>query len=107
MNIYVHNGTSYDFHLIINAIFKKKITNIYVLPHNSEKFRMIKFNSFMFLDSLAFLQASLSQLSDDLKDSGHDYPIIKQSDIVKTDGFFDKEKYEMILQKGYFCYDYW
>ena len=72
-----------------------------------ENFRMIKFNSFMLLDSLAFLQSSLSKLADELKESNHDYPILKQSDIVKTRGYFDNEKFEMVLQKGFFPYEYW
>ena len=106
VNIYVHNGASYDFHFIVKALFKRRL-NVHILPHNSEKFRMIKFNSFMLLDSLAFLQASLSQLADDLQKSGHNYDILKQSTIAQTDGLFDAEKFRMLLQKGHFCYDYW
>ena len=106
VNIYVHNGSSYDFHFLVKALFKRKL-ELYILPHNSEKFRMIKFNSFILLDSLAFLQASLSQLADDLLKSGHDYKIIKQSTITQSGGLFDIEKFRMLLQKGYFCYDYW
>ena len=72
-----------------------------------EHFRMIKFNSFMLLDSLAFMQSSLSQLADELKLSNHDYPIITKTDLVKTNGYFDKEKFNMILQKGFFPYEFW
>ena len=106
VNIYIHNGSSYDFHFMVKALFKRKL-DVYILPHNSEKFRMIKFNSFLLLDSLAFLQASLSQLADDLHKSNHNYNIIKQSSITHSDGLFDVEKFRMLLQKGYFCYDYW
>ena len=72
-----------------------------------ENFRVIKFNSFMMLDSIAFLQASLGQLAQELYDSNHDYPIIKQSDLVKSDGYFDNDKFQMVLKKGHFCYEYW
>lgn len=106
VNIYIHNGSSYDFHFIVKALFKRRL-QVNILPHNSEKFRMLKFNSFIILDSLAFLQASLAQLAEDLGKSSHSYNIIRQSDIVKTDGHFDDQKFEMILQKGFFCYDYW
>lgn len=106
VNIYIHNGASYDFQFIVKAMFRRKL-EVYILPHNSEKFRMIKFNSFILLDSLAFLQASLSQLADDLQTSGHSYDILKQSDITHSDGLFDAEKFHLLLQKGYFCYDYW
>lgn len=107
LKIFMHNGSKYDFHFLVKAISKKNVKNLYVLPYNMEHFRMIKFNSFTLLDSLAFLQSSLSQLAEELKDSNHDYPILRQSDIVKTKGYFDKEKFEMVLQKGFFPYEYW
>jgi hypothetical protein len=107
LKIYMHNGSKYDFHFITKSISKKNVRNIYILPYNMENFRMIKFNSFMFLDTLAFLQSSLSQLADILKDSNHDYPLLKQSHIVQTNGYFDKEKFDMVLQKGFFPYEYW
>ena len=107
LKIFMHNGSRYDFHFLVKALAKKDVKNLYVLPYNMENFRMIKFNSFMLLDSLAFLQSSLSKLADELKESNHDYPILKQSDIVKTRGYFDNEKFEMVLQKGFFPYEYW
>jgi len=107
LKIFMHNGSRYDFHFLVKALAKKDVKNLYVLPYNMENFRMIKFNSFMLLDSLAFLQSSLSQLADELKESNHDYPILKQSHIVKTRGYFDNEKFEMVLQKGFFPYEYW
>lgn len=107
LKIYLHNGAKYDFHFIIKSLAKRDVSNLYILPYNIENYRLIKFNSFMFLDSLAFLQSSLSKLSDDLKLSNHDYPILRKSDIVQTNGHFDEEKFEMVLKKGFFCYDYW
>jgi hypothetical protein len=107
LKIFMHNGSRYDFHFLVKSLSKRDVKNLYVLPYNMENFRMIKFNSFMLLDSLAFLQSSLSQLADELKDSNHDYPILRQSDIVKTRGYFDNEKFNMVLQKGFFPYEYW
>ena len=77
VKIFMHNGAKYDFHFIVKALARKDIKNLYILPFNMENFRMIKFNSFVLLDSIAFLQSSLAQLSQDLKDSQHDYPILK------------------------------
>jgi hypothetical protein len=48
-----------------------------VLPFNGENFRTISFNCFEFVDTLAFLQAPLSELCSDLKDTGHNYDILK------------------------------
>ena len=107
LKIFMHNGSKYDFHFLVKSLAKRNLTNMYILPYNMENFRMIKFNSFMLVDSLAFLQSSLSQLSDELKASNHEYPIIRQSSIVKTAGKFDEEKFNMVLQKGFFPYEYW
>jgi hypothetical protein len=107
MNVYMHNGSKYDFHFIVKALAKRNLKKLYVLPFNMENFRMIRFNSFTLLDSLAFLQSPLAQLSDELYQSNHNYPIIRKSKIVTTDGKFDEEKFQMILKKGHFPYEYW
>ena len=86
--------------------FGEKIKNLSVLPYNGENFRTISFNSFEFVDSISFLQASLGSLSDDLRESNHDFKIIKQTYLTKTNGKFDKKKYDMVLQKSFFPYEY-
>lgn len=107
LKIFMHSGSRYDFHFIVKSLAKKEIKNLYILPYNMENFRMVQFNCFMILDSLAFLPSSLAKLSEDLKHSGHEYPIIKKSKLMETDGKFDRQKFEMSLQKGFFCYEYW
>jgi hypothetical protein len=86
--------------------FGEDIESIKVLPFNGENFRTISFNCFEFVDSLAFLQSSLSELASDLKESGHTYDILKQTDLVKTNGKFDKHKYDALLEKSFFPYEY-
>ena len=98
----------YDFHFLVQAFakFGEEITNITVLPYNGENFRTISFNSFEFIDSISFLQASLGSLADDLRDSNHDFKIMKQTFLTKTNGKFDADKYHMVLQKSFFPYEY-
>jgi hypothetical protein len=98
----------YDFHFIVKALSKygDEVESIKVLPFNGENFRTISFNSFEFVDSLAFLQASLSELASDLKESGHTYEILKQTDLVKTNGIFDRKKYKVLLEKSFFPYEF-
>ena len=106
--IFMHNGSRFDLHFIVKALgqFGKEIEKLNVLPYNGENFRTLSFNSFEFIDSLAFLQSSLSQLANDLKTTNHDYKILKQTSLVKTNGKFDKEKFEMILGKSFFPYEF-
>jgi hypothetical protein len=111
LRIFVHNGSRYDFHFIVKALGKfsdefDSVNKISVLPFNGENFRTISFNSFEFVDTLAFLQAPLAELCSDLKDTGHNYEILKQTYLVQTNGKFDKKKYEMVLSKSFFPYEY-
>lgn len=108
LKIFVHNCAKYDMHFIIKGLshFKTNIRNLSVLPYNGENFRCLKFNSFEFVDTLAFLQASLSQLTADLKLSGHTYPILKQTKLCKSGSQFDRNLFEMVLEKSFFPYEY-
>jgi hypothetical protein len=108
LKIFIHNGSRFDFHFIVKALAKygDAIESINVLPYNGENFRTLSFNCFEFNDSLAFLQAPLAQLCSDLKETDHKYNILKSTYIVKTDGQFDREKFDMVLQKSFFPYEY-
>ena len=108
LKIFVHNGSRYDFHFIVKALEKygEAIESLNVLPYNGENFRTLSFNCFEFNDSLAFLQAPLAQLTCDLKETNHKYEILKNTYIVKTNGVFDQEKFDMALKKSFFPYEY-
>ncbi|MDP2750689.1 MAG: DNA polymerase [Nanoarchaeota archaeon] len=108
IKIFCHNASRYDMQFIISCLgnFGDEIKNLRVLPFNGENFRTIAFNSFEFLDSLAFLQNSLSNLCSDLKDTNPDYSILKQTFLVKTKNKFDSEKFKLLLQKSYYPYEY-
>jgi len=108
LRIFMHNGSKFDFHFIIKALHEKSdVKNIHILPYNGENFRTISFNSFLFLDSMSFLQSSLAKLSEDLSKTNNPYSILRQTTLVKTNGQFDRKKYNMILGKSYFPYEYW
>lgn len=101
LKIFMHNASKYDMHFIVQALakFPKEISNISVLPYNGENFRTLRFNSFQFLDTMAFLPSSLAQLSHDLKETKHDYSILKQTYLAQFG-------IEPILEKGFFPYEY-
>lgn len=109
LKIFMHNGSKYDFHFIIKALNNRSedIKNIYILPFNTENFRTIQFNCFIFLDSMSFLQSSLAQLSDDLSKTNNTYNILKQTYLVRTDGKLDRKKIKLVLGKSFFPYEYW
>lgn len=108
LKIFIHNASKYDMHFIIKAlpVFHGRLEGISVLPYNGENFRTLTFNSFIILDSLSFLQAPLSTLAEDLRLSGHNYNILKQTYLVKEKGSFCRKKLEMVLNKSFFPYEF-
>lgn len=54
---------------------------------------------FVFLDSTAFLDGSLDGIVQDLKSSGHDFPLVKKSGLVKNE-----KQLELLCQKGVYPY---
>ena len=108
LRIFMHNGSKYDFHFIVKALNEKPgLNNVNVLPFNTENFRTVGFNSFLFLDSMSFLQSSLSQLSEDLAQTKNSYNILRQTYLVHTNDLFDRVKYNMVLGKSFFPYEFW
>ena len=108
INVYIHNGSKYDFHLLIKALANPKVKNLNVLPFNSEQFRTISFNSFNLCDSLQFLKSSLDTLANDLYKTDHDYTILKQSNLFEQ---CDEEEKTYLLSlvkrgKSFFPYDF-
>ena len=104
--IFLHNGSRYDFHFLIRALNNKDLGEIKILPYNGEHFRTIEFKGFRFLDSLAFLQASLDQLTEDLSKTDHKYQILKQTYLAKSGSNFDPLKFNILLTKSYYPYEY-
>ena len=49
------------------------------IAKSSEQIRTMSFNSFRLIDSIGHLSASLRVLTDNLKSSGHNFPLLHQS----------------------------
>jgi len=108
LKIFCHNASYYDMHFIVQVLakFGERLEKINILPFNSENFRSLSFNCFQILDSLSFLQSSLSGLAEDLSHANHTYPILRQSTICRTNKVFDQEKFELLLKKNFFPYEF-
>lgn len=113
LHIYLHNGSKYDFHFIVKALNNKQnVKNINILPYNGENFRTISFNSFLFVDSMSFLQSSLAKLSEDLAKTDNSYSILRQTYLVKqrknsNRQVFSQKKFNLVLGKSFFPYEFW
>ena len=95
-----HNLKNYDGHLIIQNV-GEHTSKIDVIPQNYEKYISFSFDHFKFLDSAAFLAASLDTLASNLYDGGKGKHKFKHS--LK---YNDKEHIDLLLKKGVFPYDY-
>lgn len=122
---FCHNFSGYDGKIIAKNLGKCQddIWKVEAIPLNTQKFKMLRINNIIFLDSFAFLSASLEKLVETLVVSNHNFPIMKQqrwSDIVshlnnadnvmqqeEEEGDEDSEAVcrELLLRKGVFPYD--
>ena len=72
MPIIFHNLKGYDGHFIIRELNNFNNIDIQVIPKSTEKYMSIIIKkNIIFLDSLQFMKASLSELADNLED--YDY----------------------------------
>lgn len=101
--IYCHNMAGYDSHFIIRALGNEpRIVTSSALPSNGQKLKTFSLNSFHFLDTLAFLQTSLSSLVQDLPQT-HNYSILDQSNLYSRSQPHIKA---LLLKKGIYCYEW-
>jgi len=94
--IFFHNLKGYDSHLIINAFTKYAIgRRIQVVPQSTEKYLSFSIGTLSFVDSFAFMNASLDSLAKTLP----------KDKFICTDEEF-KDKSEMMKRKGVYPYEY-
>lgn len=100
---FLHNLSRYDLFLLLAGVQDSRIKNLWTIPKSSEKLRCIAFNSYKIQDSIAHLPNSLSSLVDNLRISGHNFPILKKSALFHNpEGVFDEKLFNLGLQKGFF-----
>ena len=80
---FAHGMTHFDGHFLIKQLgIDPRIKKLEALPKNSQAFRCLRVNQFLFCDSFAFLPTSLGELVSDLaKDANHPWPIMDQLDL--------------------------
>ena len=91
---------------IIGAIDCLEETDAIVENEEGEKpKKKDKYLTFVFKDSLSFLGGTLDRNTKLLADSDHEFEYLKNSEICQTDGFFDEEKFQLLVRKGTYPYD--
>ena len=101
--VFLHCFRGYDSHLIVPALGAFKEQRLHVIAQTMEKYLTMSFGRHLvFKDSFQFLSSSLASLTSNLLTSGKD--AFKQM----RKGFeqYDDAKYEMLLRKGVYPYDY-
>lgn len=95
--IIIHNLKKYDNHIIIQG-FNQIPEEIQIIPINSEQYISIQFGAIKFLDSLQFLNASLSNLVSNLLGSS------KNNFKILTEVFGEDSK--KVTRKGVYPYEW-
>lgn len=75
------------------------------IPQNRERFLAWNLGPFHFKDSLHFIPASLSQIVEQVKEDGYDFPLLRKMKWRNLDGGRD-EDFELMTRKGVFPYKY-
>ena len=95
-----HNSRGYDSHIIMSEVGKLHPKRISCIPNNKEKYISFSIGNLRFIDSLQFLNASLSTLVDNLaREGSHKFPCLK-------DHFQDQGQHQLLLRKGTYPYSY-
>ena len=95
-----HNGRGYDSHLIMSEVGKLQPKRISCFPNNKEKYISFSIGNLRFIDSLQFLNASLSTLVNNLASEGpNKFPCLKEQ-------FQDQGQHQLLLRKGTYPYSY-
>ena len=118
-----HNGSAHDYHFIIKYLARKFKSNFTCLGENTEK--CITFSvpikkliyepvtyRIKFIDSYRFMQSSLSSLTDNLSEVNNENFEIAHDTLIKKfyntyqlcDNDFDK--FNLLLRKGVYPYEY-
>lgn len=98
--VFIHNLCGFDSHLIIEQLKDREIK---IIPKNSEKVLSFTVDKWRFIDSIAFLPASLQNLVDSLKQENDEMTTTFSHTrcIAKSDNQF---KY--LLRKNPYPYEY-
>ena len=96
MPIIFHNLKGYDGHFIIRELNNFNNIDIQVIPKSTEKYMSIIIKkNIIFLDSLQFMKASLSELADNLED--YDYKHLLSE--------FPQKKLDLLKERDTFPYE--
>ena len=94
--IIFHNLKGYDGHFIIRELNNFNNIDIQVIPKSTEKYMSIIIKkNIIFLDSLQFMKASLSELADNLED--YDYKHLLSE--------FPQNKLDLLKERDTFPYE--
>ena len=102
--VFFHNLKNYDGHLII-ANVGEHVSRLDVILQNQEKYISFTYNNLRFLDSAAFLGASLDTLTQNLYADGAGRAKFKHS-LYHCSNDPDRCPVDLLLQKGVYPYDY-
>ena len=81
--IFFHNLKGYDSHLIIDKAYLFGAKSLNIIPMIAEKYLSFQISKLHFKDSMNFLNTSLDNLVNDLKNSKYNFPCLQKHYIKK------------------------
>jgi len=109
--VLIHNSKGYDTHLIMQGIAQFGVKRVECIPKTEEKYTCFSIGRLRFLDSMAFMNSSLSKLVDNLAEinvkEGKTKPNITNFPILMKH-FKDVplKDVQLLIRKGVYPYDF-
>ena len=95
ISVFAHNAQNFDNSFLIKVLNNIENASFSALPRNSNKFKSLKIENFIFKDSFLFLNKSLDYLAKTIDDK--DRVSLKQE---------FSENYIILTRRGIYPYDY-
>jgi hypothetical protein len=95
-----HNLKSFDGHILIQGTSSDLFTDVSVIPQTLEKYISISMDSFIFIDSLAFLSSSLDTLAKTISDKQKQ----KQKYLAEA---FPMDKIDLLMKRELYLTNTW
>ena len=105
IHVIFHNFKGYDSHVVVRSLSEERAKRVNVVPDTtSEKYKMVSFGGYRYINSMSFLNASLDVLSRNLiKDELDEVPRFMEHFGYLLDKDVDLK---LFTRKGVFRYEW-
>ncbi len=105
---FAHNFSGYDSHFLLSSFNRvSRVKQLQGIPLTTQKFKALYVNeNLRFIDSFAFLSASLAKQVETLVQSDSKFPIFQQMEGLSPDPVEREDELKLLKRKGVYPYSF-